>query len=267
MIRYLYGADSYRRQEKIKEYTERYKNKYSVKAENFDLAKDGEFSKLSDFCKSQSLFELHKLGVVGGFSELSDKEFKEFIILVKDVLKNKDTTLILTGDKKPVKEFAFLSKEKNAVEEFGPLEGAELKKFLDSEIERRGLELDEQSRNMLLSSYEKNAWEIISILDKLALLDEKIIDLKILEKHIDLLPTINIFNFLNKLRSSPSIGEKLRLLEDLLRRDVDPAMVFNLMAASPYLTQEEKIKMADYDAAIKTGKLEYVEVLTDIVLE
>ena len=52
-----------------------------------------------------------------------------------------------------------------------------------------------------------------------------------------------------------------------MRRGADPAMIFNISAASPYLTKEQKVKMADYDVAIKSGKLEYNEVLLSMMLE
>ena len=59
---------------------------------------------------------------------------------------------------------------------------------------------------------------------------------------------------------------KGKTLEELFERGIDSAMIFNIFAASPYLNQDQKITMADYDAAIKSGKLEYDEVLLDMML-
>ncbi len=267
MIIYLYGPDSYRRREKINEYVERYKEKYSASSEVFYLDKSEDWERFKNFCKSMSLFEASKLGVVFDYSNLDKKELKEFISLIKENLENKDITLILNSDKKPTKDFSFLLKTPVISHSFENLEGTELNKFLDSEIKKRNIEMDAKSKEMLLAGCGKNLCNLILELDKLSLLNEKKIDIKILEKHIDLLPEIDVFSQLNKIRTSYSVGEKLGFLEDLLRRGADPAMIFNISAASPYLTKEQKVKMADYDVAIKSGKLEYNEVLLSMMLE
>ena len=276
MIIYLYGPDSYRRQEKLNEYIERYKEKYASGAGVFYLDKDEDFSMFKDFCKTQSLFEASRLGVVfsasggsasgGNFNELEKGGLKEFVSLIKENLKNKDLTLILNSDKKPTKDFSFLLKEPAISHNFDVLEGAELRKFLDVEIKKRKIELDPKSKELILSGLGKNPWEIVSALEKLSLLDEKKIDQKILEKHIDLLPAIDVFAQINKMRDGYSVGSRLATLEELFERGADSAMIFNIFAASPYLNQEQKITMADYDVAIKSGKLEYDEVLLDMML-
>ena len=267
MIIYLYGPDSYRRQEKLKEYILRYKEKYASGAEYFDLEKEENFVKFKDFCNSRSLFESSKLGSISNFIDLEKKDLKEFVQLIKNNLKNKDLTLVLNSDKKPTKDFSFLLKEPVISHSFDILQGAELKKFLDVEIKKRNIELDSKSKDLILSGLNSNSWEIVLALDKLSLLDEKKIDKKILERHIDLLPTLDIFNHINKMREGYSVGSRLATLEELFERGVDSAMIFNVFSASPYLTREQKIVMADYDASVKSGKLEYDEVLLDLMLE
>lgn len=266
MIVYLYGPDSYRRQQKLKEYLDRYKGKYSGGAGFFHLDKNDDFVRLKDFCKSQSLFEPSKLGIVFEFNELGKGEFKEFVSIVKENLKNKDLTLILIGDKKPIKELAFLLKEPVISYSFEVLDGVALKKFVDTEIKKRKIELDQKSSDLIISVMGKNSWDIILTLDKLSLLDEKKIDQKTLETHIDLLPAIDIFGQINKMREGYSVGSRLAALEELFGRSSDSAMIFNIFSASPYLNRAQKIMMADYDTAIKSGKLEYDEVLLDMML-
>lgn len=273
MIVYLYGPDSYRRREKLNEYIERYKEKYASGAGVFDLSDEKDFGGFKDFCESRSLFESSKLGVVYNFTELEKSDLKEFISLIKENLKNKDLTLILNSDKKPTKDFSFLFEKalpagRQAVisHNFDILEGAELKKFLDLEIKKRKLELDPKSKELILSGLGNNSWEIVSALDKLSLLDEKKIDQKNLEKHIDLLPAIDVFAHINKMRDGYNVGSRLAILEELFERGADSARIFNIFAASPYLNKEQKITMADYDVAIKSGKLEYDEVLLSMML-
>lgn len=266
MIIYLYGPDSYRRQEKLNEYIERYKEKYASGAGFFYLDKEEDLIRFKDFCKSRSLFEPSKLGAVFNFNELEKGGLKEFASLIKENLNNKDLTLILNGDKKPTKEFSFLLKEPIICHNFDTLEGAELRKFLDIEVKKRKIELDPKSKELILSGLGNNSWEIVSALDKLSLLDEKSIDQKTLEKHIDLMPALDVFGHINKMREGYSVGSRLNTLEELFERGADSAMIFNLFSASPYLNKEQKIMMADYDAAIKSGKLEYDEVLLDLIL-
>jgi len=266
MVIYLYGQDSYRRQQKLNEYVERYAEKYKSGAGFFCLDKAEDFVKFKDFCKSQSLFESSKLGVVFNFGDLEKGNAKEFIALIKDNLKNKDLTLILNSEKKPTKDFSFLLKEPVISHSFEELSGADLKKFINNEIKKRKIELDQKSTDLISSVLGKNSWEIVSALDKLSLLDESKIDQKTLEKHIDLLPAVDIFGQINKMREGYSVGSRLAALEELFERGADSAMIFNVFSASPYLNKRQRIAMADYDVAIKSGKLEYDEVLLDMML-
>src|SRR3989344_4440377 len=58
MLIFLYGPDSYRRQEKSKEYLERYQAKYAgFSLRRFYFDQDGEWEKFKDFAQAQSLFE------------------------------------------------------------------------------------------------------------------------------------------------------------------------------------------------------------------
>ncbi|TSC96136.1 MAG: hypothetical protein Athens101426_490 [Parcubacteria group bacterium Athens1014_26] len=63
------------------------------------------------------------------------------------------------------------------------------------------------------------------------------------------------------------MAERLAALEEFLSRSQEPAMIFNMIAVSPYGSPAWKQKMADYDVAIKSGKLEYEEVLTNMTIE
>jgi len=267
MIIYLYGPDSYRRREKLNEYLERYKNKYAaLSLSNFDLEADGEFQKLKDFIQSQSLFESSKLGVIFNIGDSELKEQKELIKVLKENLESKDLTLIINETKKPTKEFSFLLKEPAIFWEFENLTGLELQKFLEKESEQRGLILDKESGNSLCQVFGGDSWGLISELGKLALLNERKITKKVLENHLHASLPVNIFSAINRMRSSKNIGERLSLLEELLSRSEDPAMIFNILAVSPYADLKWKEKVADYDAAVKSGKLEYEEVLLDLTL-
>ncbi|MBI3046184.1 MAG: hypothetical protein HYY86_01395 [Candidatus Harrisonbacteria bacterium] len=269
MIIYLYGADSYRRQQKLKEIIADYKNKHSSFAvESFDLEQVGGLDKLKDFTKAQSLFDKVKLGIINNGSLLDEALEKEYVALLKENSRSKEPTLVISENKKPAKNFSFLLDldKPNLSQEFENLTGGQPEKFLLKEANGRGLIFDKESQNLLLQVYAGDSWGLITELDKLALLDEKKITKKVLENHLHALLPINIFLAIDQMRSSKNIGQRLALLEELLERSEEPRMIFNILAVSPYADSSWKQKAADYDAAIKIGKLEYEEALLDLVV-
>ena len=285
MIIFLYGPDSYRRQEKLKEIIAEYKGKHSsFSVESFNLEETAGLDKLKDFAKAQSLFDDLKLGIIRGGGDLEKKEQKEYSELLKENLKSKDPVLIVLENKRPVKEFKFLLEKPARFQEFENLTGDKLQDFLQKEIKNRELVLDKESQNLLMAAYSGDTWGLVTELDKLSLLDpirehggshlasasngasEKKINKKILENHLDIFLPVNIYNIINEMRNSKSAGARLSLLEELFSRSQDPAMIFNIAAVAPYADEKWKEKIADYDAGIKSGKLEYEEALLDLIL-
>lgn len=266
MIIFLYGPDSYRRQEKLKEYVERYKAKYKgLSLSNFYLDQEADWEKLKDFSKSQSLFESSKLGVIFNSGDLEAKYQKEFAAILKDNLESKNLTLIINADKKLTKDLAFLLKKPAISLEFENLTGEILRAFLKKEARNRNLILDKPSEDLLMRVYAGNAWGLITELEKLSLLDENKITAGILESHLNAFLPENIYYFINQIRNSRRASDRLSALEELFMRSEEPGMIFNLLSAF-VKTSAEKQKAADYDAAVKSGKLEYEEALTDLAI-
>lgn len=269
MIIFLYGPDSYRRQEKLKEIMAEYKGKHSsFSVESFNLEEAAGLDKLKDFTKAQSLFDKVKLGIINNGSFLEGAPQKEYIALLKENAESKEPTLVILENKKLTKDFNFLFdlNKPNLLQEFENLSGGKLKVFLRKEAKKKSLALDWESENLLMQVYAGDTWGLVTELEKLSLLDEKKMDLAVLEKHLHALLPINIFESINQMRYSKNIASRLTILENLLLRSEEPGMIFNILAVSPYQNQAEKEKAADYDAAIKSGKLEYEEALTDLVL-
>ena len=289
MIIFLYGKDSYRKNSKLKEILFEYKQKHSkFTVESFDLSENGQFDELKDFIKSNSLFDDFKLGIIGGGSSLIPEDQKEYIILLKEILKHKELVLIISEDKAPNKDFKFLLEKPVQSQNFSALIGLGLNKFILEEANIRNLILDKKSRDLLAGFYKDDSWGLITELDKLSLLNpvrsrpaeggamgtlgrpasngvnEKKITEEVLKNHIDAFLPVDIFSALNYLRNSREIGERLRILEELLIKGGDPAMLFNFLSAL-VKSPAEKQKMADYDSAIKSGKLDYEEALADFI--
>ena len=99
----------------------------------------------------------------------------------------------------------------------------------------------------------------------MSLINNKKITKKILEKYIDISLPIDVFRTLGQITDTHDIGKKLLLLENLFERSGDSAMIFNFLTTFARSRGEKKM-MADYDVAIKRGKLEYEEVLVDFIL-
>ncbi len=268
MIIFLYGPDSYRRLEKLREIVSDYRKKHSgLSIQRFDVSDGSSFADFRDFLKSNSLFDPFKLGIVSGGEELDGSDDKDFRKLLKENLEIKESVLIVLFGKKPVKDYSFLLRLPAVFQEFENPEGAKFSGFAQKEAAKRGLKIDSVGIDLLARAFAGDNWGLVTELEKLSLLDGKNIDPEMIRSHLDVLGELEIFPALNLMKSSGSRGERLRVFEELSVRNYDPAMLFNMAAISPYEGKGWKEAMADYDAAVKSGKLEYEEVLLDMILK
>ncbi len=269
MLIFLYGPDSYRRQQKLKALVSEYQKKHSVfTIEHFSLDEENDFERLKNFAGNVSLFDKSKLAVVHNAEEVG-KEAAEFL---KQFIDDKNTTLIITADDKlrrpltspggvgaptrgasgPTKDFQFLLKKPVLAQEFEELKGTELINFIKKEAEARNIKLPTSNLQLLTSLYVGDTWGLINELEKIALGGKPEAEVQIPE----------FFASIQRLKRGP-LGLRLSALAYLLEEE-DPAKIFNITAA--VADPELKVKMADYDVAVKSGKLEYEEVLLDLVL-
>lgn len=250
MIVCLYGPDSYRRGQKIKALVSEYQKKHSAwTVEHFSLDEEGSFGRLKNFAGNVSLFDKSKLAVVHQVEE-AGKEAADFL---KEFLDDKNITIIITSDDKPTQDFAFLLKKPVLAQEFEELKGVPLANFIKKEAEKRNVKLSPSHFPLLTSLYVGDTWAIINELEKIALGGEP-------EEHLAM---PQFFPLIQRLKGRWPLGEKLSALAYLLENE-EPAAVFNVTAS--VADPELKVKMADYDVAVKSGKLEYEEVLLDLVL-
>ena len=267
MIIYLYGPDSYRRQEKLKEVIAEYKQKHpNFSIQKFYLENAEDFDKLRNFVNARSLFDSVQLGIIFNGTSLKEKDKKDYIALLKENLNNKQPALAIVDEKAPLKDFKFLlEKPVYVYESFEALNGEDFKLFLQKESQKRGLDINQECQTILTQAYLNDSWGLITELDTLTLLDNKKINKQSLEGRLYSLP-INLSSFINQMKNSRKIEERLYFLEELFTRGKDSAMIFNMMAYSPYADYKWKETMADYDVSIKSGKLEYEEILLELAL-
>lgn len=256
MIIFLYGEDSYRRFKKQLEIEAVYEAKRgNLSKERFNLADPNEVGKLRNFLVNRSMFEDRKLAILDNLYEAEDdKNLKEYL---KNELDSKESVLLITAEKKPPVKFKFLIEAPVQVQEFATLSDARLNNFINKEAARLGLELSAETVKAIKDLFAGDTWGIITELEKLSLSSNRDIQ----KKRND-----DYFSLVNTLKGYGDFKRKLSALEIILsdRRD-DPARVFNSLSYRLANKKEAEV-FADYDVAVKSGKLDYEEVLLDFVL-
>lgn len=258
---HLYGADAYARTTALREkIIAPYLAKHQEgSVTRFYLGEEGAFLKLREFAGTGSLFAKVKLVVLYEVSEIEEKLEKELILFLKNLLEDKATTAVIVAEKKLPKAFDFLLKEPVKKFEFNELKESDFLSFLKKESLARGLKVsDAQIRDVaknhsIVKNYVRvgDSWGAITDLEKISFGGFADISAP------DFFPLIQTIKDVN------SIGAKLKALWYLLENN-DPTAIFNILASQVY--GSSIIKMADYDIAIKSGKLEQEEALLDFAL-
>ncbi len=259
MIIFLYGPDSYRRLQKLNEIVEVYRGRHHGLSEGrFDLSDEEDFYKLQEFMSNRSMFEASKLVILENPFEV--KEIKGLKDILKAENKSQEVTVIISAETKGSANFGFLGKleEPSRSQEFKKIEGASLTAFIKNEAVKRKLKLSTPTIEALKSVFDGNSWGVITELDKLALSKEQSVETQLVQE--------NFYELVNTLRSSRDIKKRLSALEFILSGlKEDPARAFNTLAYRIF-TVDFARQLADYDLAIKSGRLDYEEALLDLAL-
>ena len=268
MLIFLHGADSYRRIQKLNEIVEAFRKRQSnLSHERFDLSPpaggDNEFLKFQNFAANRSIFDPVRLAILDNFlppagGPPQTKELKE---ILKANHKNEDLIIILNSSNKPTTGFTALLKEPTKIQDFPALKDAEINNFIKHTAKALGFAIDAPMVKALAQTFGSNTWGIATELGKMALGEDQVKSALSIHK-----PADNFFQLVNTLKYGRSAKDRLVALEMILsdRKD-EPARVFNMLAYR-LRSQKEADILADYDVAVKSGKLEYEEALLDYVL-
>lgn len=258
MVIYLYGSDRFRRQEKLNHYIGEYRKKYSgLTVRELDFADGAELEMLSGALGAQSLFGKKNLVIVKNLFPLPDGKEKGFKKVLESALEDKETTVLVSADDAPLKAFMFLVEKSFKAEEFPALLGHEFEQFIKVQAAHTKTRLTPQLLMDMARVYAGDSWGVVTELQRLALQQKGAI-----ETVPAGIPGPQVFYEVGKLSRLPAAAG-LPVLERLLASD-DPAKIFNMLAYQ--MDSAGKQLFADYDVAIKSGKLDYEAVLTDYVL-
>jgi len=263
MIIFLYGPDDYRREEKKRWYIDEFRKKYSgLSIEFFDLA-DKEADKLAEFknfIRNQSIFEKAKLAVLEGAFEEGMRE--KISPALKNLLADKATSVLISERGEPVKVLEFLLREPAVAKEFQNLAGYDWELFIRAEAKKNGLGLEDDAVRFLASVYREDTWGLVTELEKVGNLKKGVVRRKDLE-NLDLEIAPNYWEIMSGLRSREAAA-RLVALERILATGDHPPKIFNILASQ---WREKTPQMAEYDLKVKSGKLDYEEVLVDLALD
>jgi len=278
MIIYLYGPDSYRRQIELNRIIEEYKQKYSNLSYNyFDLENPEEFSRLEEFGGQLLIFDNQKLAVLKNIFNIELEKIKKFL---NTYLNDKSFTLLISEEDVPPPALNFLVEKAFLIKSFEYLKGDKWRFFIQKEAQKRNISITQKALNFLAEAFEGDTWGLINELDKIGLIKTQInadssvdkhrylIDVSDLEKIGDYrYEAPNIFEYINAISKGGSLSKRIVALEKLFLAQEEPVKIFNIFASLKFLPVRLIQKLADYDVMVKLGKLDYEEVLLDLVLQ
>ncbi len=247
MVNIVFGEDTYRKNKYIKEISDDFikKNKngniITVSFENLNNVQE-----FNNLIKSTSLFGEKRLIIVKNIENLDDiKLIKESL---KSIIENKQENLLIEFSKKPTKEFDFLIKGSDKKQDFSPLNPKEFELFLEEESKTRGFKIKKEDVKKISQELSGNTNEAILALEMISLG----------QKSESKITIPDFFPLIQKLKNGKTTSEKMIALEYLLINE-DSVKIFNML--SSISGPKTKPVMADYDIAIKSGKLEYDEAI------
>lgn len=273
MIVLLYGADSYRRNKKLNELVSAYREKHKeADMLTLDLEENpDDWTRARDFLGQPSLFETSKLLAVKEFACVEEKDLpagrRGWKAILQSYIDDRRTFIFLSQADAPKKAFQFLLKDPVAVQAFEELSGASLELFLKREAKEREIVFTSDGFRFFcsyISGCKEKSWQGIRELEKISLADfASPIRSSDIQTAIHYEEREAVFALARKIIFSADAPSRLFLLERLLHA-ADSAYAFNSLA---YQARGKSLeRFADYDVAVKSGKLEYEEALTDFVL-
>ncbi len=303
MVILLYGPDSYRRLRKLKDIAGTFEQKNptaSIGRFNLDPTQSKEILlqeiiRFKEFVGTRSIFADKQLAILenvwssaSGSSRRSKAEnesasgnglaqLKELKNLFKSYLAADDLTILISDEKTPPANFNFLLKAPVKHEKFEALKGASFSKFIKKEASELGIDFSREALDFLVKAFESNTWGLMTELQKLQWIAPqmsgeryqvsggRIIGFEEIKKFGDYTESQDISEFMNAVRYGDGQAKRLLSLEKLFLAREDSIKIFNIFQSWNHYP-ELLTRLADYDIMVKSGKMEYDDVLLDLAL-
>lgn len=224
MIIFLYGEDTYRMKEKVKEIIEHYKKIHKT---GLNLKYFNNFTDFKDSLKQTSMFKEKKLIIINNI--FLNPEFKEKFLENKgDFLKTDDIILLCQEDNISKNDSLFKFLKKNAkCQEFELLSNYKLKNWIKKEFEKYNGKISSQGLEKLIEYVSNDLWRMSNEIKKLAsfskVVEEKDIELLIRSRiETDIFKTIDAIAEKNK-------KQALKLLHKHLEKGDSPLYLLSMI--------------------------------------
>lgn len=188
MIILLYGEDTYREKEKLREIMEEHKQKHKSGLNlRYLEGKTISFDDLRNEILGISMFKEKKLVVV--LNPLSNTKLKEDLLEKGEMFASSDNVLLLVEQSKLLKKDKFLSfvEKIGKVQDFEPLTGVKLNNWAKKEIEKQDGEISEGALEKLIEYVGSDLWrmenEVMKLVNYSKNISEKNVDLLIHPSH------------------------------------------------------------------------------------
>ncbi len=235
MVIFLYGQDTYRLKEKLKELIEKFKKERDTKGLSIVYldGKDLTIDKFRQTVLPQGLFSLKRLIVIENLlSENKDVSLIEEVI--KFLKRNKEGNIVIFSETKeiqktePYQRLFRLLKKGRFTQEFNFLEGIKLKKWIEKEVEKRSGKIEKEAIDLLINYLGPDLWLISNEIDKLLAYTEGKISKKDVELLVEKREEENIFALIDAI-SNKNKKEALRLINEQLELGVSFSKILSLI--------------------------------------
>ncbi len=236
MIFFLYGDDTFRSRAKKQELVAGFRQKRDATGMNvvsLDCSKEREDRIFEELVAAPFLAEKRLLVLENLLSNKKTKLQKSFLELL-EAKKVPDTTILVLWDEGKTfkgdagKLFGMLSKEKYA-QEFAPLIGKDLGKWILSEVESRQGKIDPKAVDCMITNVKEDTWYMHSLLDQLiAYADGQTIEESHVRVFIAEAVDDNIFNLVDALVAKNS-QKVFAMIEEQYRKGEDAQYIFAMI--------------------------------------
>ncbi|OGD30749.1 DNA polymerase III subunit delta [Candidatus Azambacteria bacterium RIFCSPHIGHO2_01_FULL_44_55] len=233
MIIFLYGQDSYRISQKLKELFDGYKAK-NISALNFislDFTENG-FEDLEMNLKFESLIPEKKLIVVKNILKAGEEKAVALLESYNLPTSREIIFIAIHWDEAPAKNelFQYLIKKPNFSSEFKPLSGARLKSWLVDLARSCGIDLDGEALDYLIENIGGDLWRQSREIQKIANYKIKgIVRLPDVQNLVNQKTGINIFDLTDAI-GAQNKKRALLLWHKALEAGEEPVELLGLLA-------------------------------------